>query len=81
MSKASKDSMERLHGAIADKLSDTIENMEAGDKGLAALLNVARQFLKDNGIDSVATETNPVGKVAEAVSKHPFDPAESLKHH
>jgi len=73
--------MERLHGAIADKLSETIEGMEAGDKGLAALLNVARQFLKDNGVDSVATPDSSTARVADAVTKHPFDPAETLKHH
>jgi len=52
---APKDALERLHAAVADKLADTIDSMESDAKGLASILNVARQFPKDNGIDVAAT--------------------------
>lgn len=74
---APKDTLERLHAAVADKLADTIDSMESDAKGLASILNVARQFLKDNGIDVAATPPgSPLGKLADKVSEFPFDPAE-----
>ncbi|WP_295842519.1 hypothetical protein [uncultured Xanthomonas sp.] len=75
---APKDALEQLHAAVATKLSDTITAMDSDSKGLASILNVARQFLKDNGIDVAATPPgSPLGKLADKVSEFPFDPAES----
>lgn len=73
---ASKKALEDLHNAIASKLTTSIEAMEPGDKGLAALLNVARQFVKDNGIEAVPTPGSPLGGLAAKVTEFPFDPAE-----
>lgn len=74
---APKDSLERLHGAVANKLAESIDAMDSGSKGLASILNVARQFLKDNGIDvASAPPGSPLGKLADKVSQFPFDPAE-----
>ena len=52
----------------------------------AATLNVIRQFLKDNGIESVATPNNALGRLATAVlpfsgNDHPGeDPNPDTKH-
>jgi len=72
---ASKDSLERLHSTIADKLTTAIEEMESGEKGLAALLNVARQFVKDNGIEAELVPGVGAGKLAEKLKEFPFDPS------
>lgn len=71
---ASKQSLEELHSAIADKLTETIREMPAGEKGLAAILNVARQFCKDNGIEAVAAPGSPIGNLADNLTKYPFQP-------
>lgn len=74
---AAKDALERLHAAVADKLAETIDAMDSESKGLASILNVARQFLKDNGIDvAAAPPCSAMGKLAERVSQFPFNPAE-----
>jgi hypothetical protein len=58
--KASADLMEMLHGILASALADKIKDGTA----TAADLSVARQFLKDNGIDGIATQANPLGQLA-----------------
>jgi hypothetical protein len=58
--KASASLMEMLHGILASALADKIKDGTA----TAADLSVARQFLKDNGIDGIATEANPLGQLA-----------------
>ncbi len=77
---ASKESLERLHSAIADKLTDSIAEMSAGEKGLAALLHVARQFVKDNGIEAELVPGKGVGKLAEQLKQFPFDPTSDRSH-
>jgi len=72
---ASEDSLERLHSTIADKLTSAIEEMDADTKGLAALLNVARQFVEDNGIEAELVPGVGAGKLAEKLKEFPFDPA------
>ena len=71
---ASKDSLDALHTAIADKLTESIGKMGAGDKGLAAILNVARQFVKDNGIEALPAAGSPLGKLNEKLQEFPFQP-------
>tara|TARA_R100000995_G_C3379721_1_gene75454 strand:+ start:230 stop:454 length:225 start_codon:yes stop_codon:yes gene_type:complete len=46
--------LENLHSTLTDVLIDRVKNgdAKAGD------LNVARQFLKDNGIECIPTEKN-----------------------
>jgi hypothetical protein len=58
--KASADLMEMLHGILASALAGKIKDGTA----TAADLSVARQFLKDNGIDGIATQANPLGQLA-----------------
>ena len=41
----------------------------------AADLNVARQMLKDNGISAIPTESNPLGKLKDAL---PFQSTEEI---
>jgi len=71
---ASKDALETLHSAIATKLTNAIESMDADTKGLAAILNVARQFCKDNGIEAIAAPGSPLGNLTKSLTEYPFDP-------
>lgn len=66
--------LEELHSAM---ISDLLSKIRSG-KATAADLGVARQFLKDNGIDVAAKAGAPILKLHEAL---PFDPAvdEELK--
>lgn len=57
--KAAQEQLENLHGALAQALADKIKSGEC----TAAELAVARQFLKDNGIDSIPTQGNPLGNL------------------
>lgn len=57
--------MALLHAEMAQKLLDKVRNGEV----TAAELNVARQFLKDNGIDGVPKENTPLGNL---VNELPF---------
>lgn len=58
MSKATDKAMDELHGALAKVLLDGIKLKDETGKPNSALLNVARQFLKDNGVE-VSPGTNP----------------------
>lgn len=82
MSKAPTESMEELHGELARVLLDEIKHPAEDNKGRAAILNVARQFLKDNGIESLPAPKSPLGELAAAL---PFpekgdDTGFSVKH-
>lgn len=70
--KAAIEQLENLHGALAEALANKI----SGGDFTAADLAVARQFLKDNGIDGIPTESNPLGKLA---SKLPFNDEEDTE--
>lgn len=48
MSKATDDILAALHGAVAEKMQKILKQ----DQVSASDLNVIRQFLKDNGINS-----------------------------
>lgn len=61
MSKATQEALSALHGALARQLAAKIDSGEA----TAADLAVARQFLKDNGVDAIPTGSNGLGKLAE----------------
>ena len=54
------ETLESLPTEVAMTLLDRIKSGEA----TAADLSVARQFLKDNGIDSVAFQDSPVSNLA-----------------
>ena len=61
----SKDKLLELHSILAEQLLKKVreEDVKASD------LNVARQFLKDNGIDGLPTNDNPLG---ELINELPF---------
>ena len=58
-----------LHKALADDLLKRIQSGEA----TAADLNVARAFLKDNGVDAVPAQGSPLGNL---VGNLPFEATE-----
>lgn len=60
---ASKDTMDAIHEALAKQLLEAIQSGEAN----GALLNVARQFLKDNGIDAMATAGSPLKALEDSL--------------
>jgi|TARA_B100000953_G_scaffold281334_1_gene258745 hypothetical protein len=55
------DTLKELHTRLAERLLDRIKE----DDVKASDLNVARQFLRDNGIDCVPTEGSPLQKLAD----------------
>jgi hypothetical protein len=75
--KASEEALDALHGAIAKALAERIKDGSA----TAADLAVARQFLKDNGIDAVPKQSKPLKDLAASL---PFpgeeDGSEEYKH-
>ena len=100
MSRASKEAMDSLHIQIATVLKDEIANFTkpkvikdedgnevevAPDKrGLSALMNVARQFLKDNDVTAIAAPASPLQNLAASL---PFvgdefnEDGDSPRHH
>ena len=54
-----EDLLSTLHETLGSELLTRIKSGEA----TAAELNVARQFLKDNGIDGVPTNSNALGQL------------------
>lgn len=70
MSKATLDTLDALHGQLANALADEIKNMTktgADRKGLAALMNVARQFLKDNNVEALMVPGSPIAGLADSL--------------
>ena len=53
--------LETLHECLAKELLGKIKSGEAK----AGDLNVARQFLKDNGIECIPVESNPMQELME----------------
>ena len=58
--------LKELHEVLAEKLLEKVKSSDA----TASELNVARQFLRDNGIDAVQTEDSPLQRLADEL---PFD--------
>ncbi len=71
MNKADEKLLAGLHGKLAEVLKDAITQQYVDpDTGLqvpppAAILNVARQFLKDNKIEAIAAEGSPLHSLAD----------------
>ena len=61
-----KEKFDELHGLLAQELINRIKTGEAKP----ADLSVARQFLKDNGVDAIAT---PDSALQVLVDRLPFD--------
>lgn len=61
--------MDALHGFLADTLRTNIKELTQAEdkKGLAALLAVARQFLKDNNISANVTTNGPLASLTEGL--------------
>lgn len=73
--RATKDAMNELHRVLAEQLADGVANNKepivvngevVGHKRNAAILNVARQFLKDNGIEGQPVEGSPLAFLKDA---------------
>ena len=58
--------LRELHGILAEKLLEKVKDPECK----SADLNVARQFLRDNGIDAVPTDDSPLQKL---INEMPFN--------
>ena len=63
--KADEEAMGSLHGELATVLSDLMKGTLDPETGVrippgAAILSVARQFLKDNGIDAIRKQGSPL---------------------
>lgn len=70
MNKADEKELAGLHGELARVLKDAIVKEYVDEAGNpvpppAAILNVARQFLKDNKIEAVAAEGSPLHNLAD----------------
>jgi hypothetical protein len=71
MNKADEKALAGLHGKLAEVLQEAISkdylDPETGEKlpPPAAILNVARQFLKDNKIEAIAAEGSPLAGLAD----------------
>mgnify|MGYP001242591041 CR=1 len=53
--------LQELHSLLAEQLLNKIKDPDVK----ASDLNVARQFLKDNGIDAVPVNDNPLAKLVD----------------
>ena len=72
---ASTEALEKLHDTLALVLAAGITEKDADGKRNAALINVARQFLKDNGIQvATAPPDSPMGQLIGNLPE--FDPDE-----
>ena len=60
---ADKEMMESLHKMLTQTLIDKIKDPEVK----SADLNVARQFLKDNGIEALATQGSPLADLVKTL--------------
>ena len=66
-----KDIENKLHKVLAEQLLARVESGEA----TASELNVARQFLKDNGIDGTVEQSDPLANLAKIL---PFNDKEAM---
>ena len=62
----SNNKLKELHAILAEKLLDKVKDPDCK----ASDMNVARQFLKDNGIDAVPVDNSPLQKL---IDEMPFN--------
>ena len=55
--------LETLHTVLIENLLDKVKSGEAK----AGDLNVARQFLKDNGVECIPVENNPMAELMKGL--------------
>lgn len=70
LSKADEKALGSLHGKLAEVLTEALsQDFTDPETGLsmppAAILNVARQFLKDNKIEAIAVQGSPLGDLSD----------------
>jgi hypothetical protein len=70
--------MDELHRKLAEVLKESLENPGVDENGVLlkpspAMLNVARQFLKDNGVEAQVKTSSPLDHLANLPV---FDPAD-----
>lgn len=70
---SSKELFEQLHESLALELLERVKSGEAKPADLA----VARQFLKDNGVDAYAAPDSPLQQLVDSL---PFEFDEEVKH-
>ena len=58
--------LKELHAVLAEKLLEKVQDPDC----TAGFLNVARQFLRDNGIDAVPVDNSPLGRL---MNELPFE--------
>lgn len=63
MSKANQDELGELHGALARHFKQRLASGEI----TASELGVIRQFLKDNGIEALATKGSDMGDLLDGL--------------
>ena len=64
--------LSQLHKELAEKLLERVRD----PKVKSSDLNVARQFLKDNGIDAIPVDNSPLKKLMEEL---PFNDNKPIK--
>ena len=64
--------LKELHAVLATKLLEKVRDPEVKSSDL----NVARQFLKDNGIDAVPVDNSPLEKLMKEL---PFEEKKIVK--
>ena len=64
--------LRELHGILAEKLLEKVKDPECKSSDL----NVARQFLRDNGIDAVPVDNSPLEKLMKEL---PFEEKKVVK--
>jgi len=78
MKRASVDTIGIIHGKLAKVFIEALDVIDPAEKGAAAVLNVIRQFVKDNGVDALPAPGAPLGHLADKVSQFPFDPSAEM---
>ncbi len=68
----SDSNLRELHGILAKKLLEKVKDPECKSSDL----NVARQFLRDNGIDAVPVDNSPLEKLMKEL---PFEEKKVVK--
>ena len=67
-----KKELGKLHEALSPLLMERIQSGEAG----SGELSVARQFLKDNGVDATVNQSEPLLNLAKVLPFNPEEPTE-----
>ncbi len=72
-----REQLEKLQVLLADTYTQSIQEMKDGEVEVnAAILNGARQLLKDNDVISLSEQGSPLGNLAQVL---PFDDSDEDK--